>query len=88
MWDGVEPVLVVPSPQLHRLLIVSPTFGSTVPVVLVAQTSPRQLVVNVGTGAKLPPGATIVIGAKVKTAELTPHSSRTVSVGVKVPGVV
>ena len=63
-------------------------FGSTVPALLVAQASAMQLVEKATVGGWLPAGSTIVIGGRVKTAEVTFHSSRTVNVGVYVPGVV
>ena len=53
----------------------SPVFGSAVPGLLTEQVRPWQLVMNVGTGAALPDGSTIVTSA-APWSPVTFHSSR------------
>ena len=78
--EGDAPVeTAVPSPQFHEYAIVSPVFGSAVPVLVTEHVSPKQLCVNVGTGATLFVGSTIVTACATVVAD-TCHSSRTVSV--------
>ena len=59
--------------------MVSPVFGSAVPALLTEQVSPLQLWMNVGTGAVLPEGSTIVTLCAAEVA-VTVHSSLTVRV--------
>ena len=57
----------------------SPVFGSAVPALLTEQVRPRQLWMNVGTGAALPLGSTIVTDCAAVVAEtcpLVPHRER------------
>ena len=54
-------------------------FGSAVPWLLIVQVSPVQPVMNVGTGALLPGGSTIVTLCAAEVL-VSVHSSRTVSV--------
>src|SRR3978361_751451 len=67
--------------------MVSPVFGSAVPWLLTEQVSPEQLWTKVGTGALLPEGSTITTFCAADVF-VTVHSSLTVSVTAKVPGVV
>src|SRR4051812_10228843 len=67
--------------------MVSPVLGSAVPALLTEQVRPVQLVMNVGTGALLPDGSTIVTFWAAEVA-LTCHLSLTVRVTGKVPGAV
>ncbi len=73
-------LVAVPSPKSQRYEIVSPRFGSLVPELLVEHVRAMQFVMNCTVGATFPGGSTIVIGGSVKTADVMPQSSLTVSV--------
>ena len=74
-----------PSPKSHRYVTASPVSGSVEAAPLKLQTRPTHVgVVNTAVGATLPGGSVIVMGLMV-TVDVSPYSSRTVRVGVKVP---